>query len=377
MQEIMKWFTSGAWLNAWVVTAFLIIFVTGVVQIIAKRVLARLLPALKKTKTIWDESLLLAAQRPLNFLIWLVGLSFASELISANIKNQFFADHISQFRQIGVIVLFVWFITRFISEAESAVLDPERGYKQLDKGTVHIVSQLLRVAAVVTAVLIGLQTFNYKISGLLAAGGVSTLMISFAAKDWLSNFFGGLSVYLDRPFSVGDWIRSPDKKIEGTVEHIGLRTTRIRTFDKRPLYVPNGVFSTIVVENPSRMSNRRIYTRIGLRYDDSNKIAKVVSDIKSMLQNHPEIDTKMLTLVNLVEFGPSSLNIMVYTFTKTTLWAKFQDIQQDVFLKILDIIEQNDAQCAFPTTTIDMPAELQLPEPLLQGENLDYQHSQA
>lgn len=377
MQEIVKWFTSGAWLNAWIITAFLIVFATGIVQILVNRALLRLLPALEKTKTIWDDSLLSAAQRPLNFLIWLIGLSFASELISANIKNQFFAEHISQFRQIGVIVLFVWFVTRFITAAESAVLDPERGYKQLDAGTVHIVSQLLRVAAIITAVLIGLQTFNYKISGLLAAGGVSTLMISFAAKDWLSNFFGGLSVYLDRPFGVGDWIRSPDKNIEGIVEHIGLRTTRIRTFDKRPLYVPNGVFSTIAVENPSRMSNRRIYTRIGLRYDDAKKIAKVVSDIKAMLQNHPDIDKKMLLLVNLVEFGPSSLNIMVYTFTKTTVWAEYQDIQQDVFLKILDIIEQNDAQCAFPTTTIDMPTELQLPEPLLRGENLDYQHNQA
>ena len=90
-------------------------------------------------------------------------------------------------------------------------------------------------------------------------------------------------IYLDRPFDVGDWVRSPDKNIEGTVEDIGWRLTRIRTFDKRPLYVPNGTFSTISVENPSRMSNRRIKTNIGLRYDDANKVATIIADIESML----------------------------------------------------------------------------------------------
>ena len=156
----------------------------------------------------------------------------------------------------------------------------------------------------------------------------------------------------NRPFKVGDWIRSPDKPIEGTVEYIGWRVTRIRTFDKRPLYVPNGSFLTISVENPSRMTNRRIKTNVGIRYQDAEKMDTIVDDVKSMLMKHPEIDTNQTLIVNMVEFGASSLNFMVYTFTKTTNWVKFQEVQHDVFLKILAIIDSHDAECAFPTQTL-------------------------
>ena len=106
---------------------------------------------------------------------------------------------------------------------------------------------------------------------MLTFGGVGGLIVGLAAKDLLSNFFGGMMIYFDRPFKVGDWIRSPDRQIEGTVERIGWRMTIIRTFDKRPLYVPNSVFSSIVVENPSRMLNRRINETFGLRYQDADK----------------------------------------------------------------------------------------------------------
>ena len=99
-------------------------------------------------------------------------------------------------------------------------------------------------------------------------------------------------IHLDRPFKVGDWICSPDKQIEGTVEEIGWRQTRIRAFSKRPIYVPNSIFMHIVVENPSRMSHRRIYETIGIRYDDIHAIAAIVDDVKKMLMNHEEIDKK-------------------------------------------------------------------------------------
>lgn len=358
MQSFLQSLSTMNWWNGWVFTTFLIVLGTGAAQFFVKRFLSKLQPALEKTNNIWDDTLLRALGRPVTYLIWALGLSVASELVASHVHNTFVQQYVSQGRSIAIIATFVWFLIRYINEVQQALLNPQRGQKQLDKSTVHIISQMLRLAVLVTAVLITLQTLNVQISGLIAAGGISTIMISMAAKDWLGNFFGGLNVYMDRPFHVGDWIRSPDKKIEGTVEHIGWRTTMIRTFDKRPLYVPNGVFSTISVENPSRMSNRRIYTKVGLRYDDANKIASVIADIKTMLLNHPDIDTQQTLLVNLTEFGPYALNIMVYTFTKTTNWAAYLDVQQDVFLKILEIIEQHQAQCAFPTTTLDMPSEL-------------------
>ena len=197
-----------------------------------------------------------------------------------------------------------------------------------------------------------MQTLGFSISGVLAFGGVGGIAVGFAAKDLLANFFGGLMIYLDRPFSVGDWVRSPDKEIEGTVEDIGWRQTRIRTFSKRPIYVPNSIFMNIVVENPSRMSHRRIFETIGVRYNDINQISAIVNDVKAMLKNHSEIDQKQTMIVNLNQFNESSVDFFVYTFTNTTNWIKYHEVKQDVLLKISDIIESHNSSIAYPTRVL-------------------------
>jgi len=170
----------------------------------------------------------------------------------------------------------------------------------------------------------------------------------------LANFFGSLIIYLDKPFKVGDWVRSPDRSIEGTVESIGFRVTRIRTFDKRPLYVPNSVFTSISVENPSRMLNRRIYETIGVRYQDARAIRKIMTEIQDMLRQHEEIDKDQTIIVNFNAFGASSLDFFVYAFTKTTAWVHYHEVKQDVLLRIMDIIHANEADCAFPTRTLHL-----------------------
>jgi len=227
--------------------------------------------------------------------------------------------------------------------------------KPLDETTARALGKLVRASIIITAILIVMQSMGYSISGILAFGGIGGIAVGFAAKDLLANFFGGLMIYLDRPFVVGDWIRSPDRDIEGTVEDIGWRLTRIRTFDKRPLYVPNAVFAQISLENPSRMYNRRIKETIGIRYDDANKMALVVEKVKTMLKNHPEIDATQTLIVNFNAFAPSSLDFFIYTFTKTTEWVRFHEIKQDVMLKIIEIIEGQGAECAFPTSTLHIP----------------------
>ncbi|HEY9120256.1 MAG TPA: mechanosensitive ion channel domain-containing protein, partial [Marinobacter sp.] len=145
------------------------------------------------------------------------------------------------------------------------------------------------------------------------------------------------------------------RNIEGTVEHIGWRLTTLRTFDKRPLYVPNAVFTTISVENPSRMLNRRIYETIGIRYADVSGMAEIVAEIRTMLENHEDIDQDQTIIVNFLAFNASSLDIMIYTFTKTIEWVRFHEVKQDVLLKISDIIEGHGAEVAFPTRTLHLP----------------------
>lgn len=178
--------------------------------------------------------------------------------------------------------------------------------------------------------------------------------MGFAAKDMLANFFGGLTIYLDRPFTVGEWIRSPDHQIEGTVEYIGWRHTRVRAFNKNPIYVPNALFTTIVVENPTRMTNRRIKETIGIRYADLDKMAPIVADVKAMLQTHPEIDAHATLIVNFNQFAASSLDFFIYTFTKTVEWVHYHEVKQDVLLKIAAIIQTHGAEIAFPTRTVHL-----------------------
>ena len=128
--------------------------------------------------------------------------------------------------------------------------------------------------------------------------------------------------------------------------------TRILTFDQRPLYVPNSIFATIAIENPQRMLNRRIYETIGIRYDDIGQMGAITADVRSMLENHPEIDTDQTLMVNFNAFGPSSVDFFVYTFTKTTRWVYFHEVKHEILLKISDIISSHGAEIAYPTSTL-------------------------
>lgn len=224
--------------------------------------------------------------------------------------------------------------------------------KGSDPTSARIVARVFKTTVFVVMVLLFGEHFGMSLSGLMAFGGIGGIAIGMAGKDILSNFFSGLMLYFDRPFNIGDWVSSPDRNIEGTVVEIGWRITKIITFDHRPLYIPNSVFSSISVENPGRMTNRRIKTELGLRYEDSDKIGAIVDDIRTMLQQDENIDTSQTLLVYFDAFADSSLNIMVYCFTKTTVWAEWLAAQQDVYLKIIEIVKRHGADFAFPSQTL-------------------------
>lgn len=356
-QQILDFFRA----ESWILQIFLVVFFSLLVDWIQKRILNKLHSKLEETRNFWDDSLIDAARRPITGLIWILGLTFAAQ-IARDESQAFILMAIEPIRNVGVIVMLAWFLVRFISRAETNIVELSLATSDpVDRTTADAIAKLLRISVIITASLVVLQTLGYSISGALAFGGIGGIAVGYAAKDLLANFFGGLMIYLDRPFDVGNWVRSPDKEIEGTVERIGWRMTVIRTFDKRPLYVPNSVFASIAVENPSRMTNRRIYETVGIRYDDAGKMAVIVDDVKKMLKEHPEIDTNQTLIVNFNKFAASSLDFFVYTFTRTTDWIRFHEIKQDVMLKIIQIIESHGAECAFPTSTLHIaPGSLPL-----------------
>lgn len=350
-------------LNHWILSVFLIVLATVVVNFVVRLLLKRLQNKLLQNHTLWDDAVLQAIGKPLRVLIWIVGLYLAVDAIDSQSKRDFLGD-IEPVRNLGVVCCVLWFVLRLIKIIEASVIQERMAADaDFDRTTVIAISKLLRMALLITAVLVILQTIGVSVSGVLAFGGVGGIAIGFAARDLLANFFGGLMVYLDRPFSVGDWVRSPDREIEGTVEDIGWRQTRIRTFDKRPLYVPNSVFANIVVENPSRMSNRRIQTHVGIRYQDIGKMAAIVHDVKTMLEQHPDIDQKQTLIVNFDVFNAHSLDMLIYTFTKTTNWVLYHQIRQQVLLAIVDIIQKHGAQLALPTQSLQIESREFLPPP--------------
>ena len=362
MNQWLEWANKLLSNEHWILQVFIVVFITALFNWVLRKFLKRLLQTFKNTRTAWDYALLRSAHRPIVMLVWLLGICFAAEIIQQETDTVIF-EAVDPIRSVGVIVLLAWFTVRFIARAENIFCERSRDDDpNFDRTTADAIAKLLHVSVVITSGLVILQTLGYSISGVLAFGGIGGIAVGFAARDMLANFFGGLTIYLDRPFSVGDWIRSADKEIEGVVENIGWRLTTIRTFDKRPLYVPNATFTSIAVQNPSRMTNRRIKEVIGIRYDDASKMRDIVKDVKAMLDAHEDIDHDLIVMVNFDEFAASSLNFFIYCLTKTTNWAQYHSVKQDVLLKIIDIIDDHDAECAFPTRTLHLPDGVNISE---------------
>jgi len=360
IEQLRDWLLILADRNQlWILKVFGVVAATLVAAMVLGFFLNRLERKADAGDAIWPMLLLRSGRPPAKALVWLLGLSWASYLTHQGSDLELM-NAVNKVRELGSVVLFTWFLIRFIRMGEQEFLAPRKGDPG-DPTTVTAVGKLLRMAVFITALLVMLQSLGYSISGLLAFGGVGGIAMGFAAKDLLANFFGGLMIYWDRPFAVGDWVRSPDQEIEGTVEDIGWRLTRIRTFDRRPLYVPNATFTQISVENPSRMENRRIFETVGIRYDDAGKMTRIVAEVRAMAESHPDLETeKRVLIVNFNKFAASSLDFFIYTFTKTVDWVEFHRIKQDVMLRIIDIIERNGAQCAFPTTTLHVPEPVTL-----------------
>ncbi|MDC0213536.1 mechanosensitive ion channel family protein [Gammaproteobacteria bacterium] len=339
--------------NVWMVEVFVILIMTAIARFIAKILLDRLVVRSNVTQNVIDDSLVEAARRPVVFSIWILGISFAAEAVGGAAQAEIFS-HVSKLRDAGIISMLVWFSTRFTRLVEEKMNSSDIAEPSIDKTTLSMMGKLVRAAILITGFLLVMQAFGISVTGVLAMGGVGGLAIGFAARDLLANIFGTIMIFIDKPFKVGDWVRSPDREIEGTVEEINWRATIIRTFDKRPLYVPNSLFANMAVETPSRQTNRRIYETIGLRYDDIETLEPILVEVRDMLSNHKAIDQNLMIMVNFLNFGSSSLDFFLYCFTKTTDWATYHQVKEDVLFKIASIIKGHGAEIAFPTQTLDV-----------------------
>jgi MscS family membrane protein len=307
-----------------------------------------------RSYNVWDDALIAAARRPLPWLIWLSGTTFALGLLHWQ-QLTHLQQLLTPTRVIGSELACAWFLFKLVGElSHNAIARREAQGEEVDLTTIQGVSKVARIVVVVLGALAVMQTLGFNLSGVLAFGGVGGIAVGFAAKDLLANLFGGLMIQLDRPFKVGERVRLPDSQIEGTVEHIGWRQTILRSPEMTPVYIPNSLFSSMVVENPARMSNRRIREVIGLRYDDIGKMSIIVAEVKAMLETHPGIDPERARLAAFDQFADSSLNFFLLAFTRTIELEEFVAVKQDILLQVAAIIAKHDADIAFPTRTLLM-----------------------
>ncbi len=326
------------------------------VAYIAKKIFAYLfikvlLPLAQKSKKELDDRFLACLQKPTEFIIFLIGLFIAMEVLQ--LPSEPFDFHKLATAILKALIIFdiAWFLFNLVDMVDHYLKKwASRTESILDDQLAPLLRKSLRIFIVVMACLMAIQTFGYPVTGIIASLGIGGLAFALAAKDTVSNIFGSLMIIFDRPFHVGDWIKAGD--LEGTVEEVGFRSTKIRTFAKTLIAVPNNIIANMPLNNFSRMPKRRIRLTVGVSYDATpTQMREAVSRIRELLKTHPAIDQEFF-LVNFTDFGASSLDIMVYCFTTTTVWGEYLDAREDVCLKIMDTLVELGLDIAFPSTTV-------------------------
>lgn len=261
------------------------------------------------------------------------------------------ANRIIQLRSIFLTSIVVWFLFTLKNDFEKYLLK-ERAKNSSDRALIGALGKLLTIVLIIVAGLSTLNIVGFPLQALLTIGGISGLAVSWASKEFIANFFGGLMIFISRPFTIGDRIVVASKHIEGDVEMIGWYSTIIRNVDKRPLFIPNALLTGAIIENVSRMSHRRFETSLDLDYNDLSKIRTIVDQIEQLLRTHKKIDQNEMIKVHFAEFGDYALKINIRAFTQTMSSVEFAKVEQELLIALGELLEHAGLQMPFPTTSI-------------------------
>jgi MscS family membrane protein len=227
------------------------------------------------------------------------------------------------------------------------VENKEKNKKNIDYVGIDFIKKLSQITVFFIITLNCLGKIGVSFQSLIAISGAGGIVVGFAAKDLLLNVFATLTVYMDKTFIVGDWISSPDREVEGTVEEIGWRQTKIITSGKYPIYVPNSAFMDIIVQNKGKMKSRLISEIIPVRCTDLYKLDKIIKEIKEMIREHNNINQRLATIIALDSISNGLTNLKLYLFTNVVEYTRYMEIKQDVLMKIMKIIQDNEGELGY------------------------------
>jgi MscS family membrane protein len=337
------WGIPVANLLAAVVIFFLILMLRKFFTKIVLNFLQRLT---KNTETFYDDRVVSALKGPIRFAFIIIALHLFFLLIYKE------TDFIRKILDTMIVYTLFWAIL--------AIAEALRGltYAATEKFNPDLSKEMGNFVLTIAKIIIGgiglaaiLTVWGINVTGLIASLGLGGLAFALAAKDTASNLFGSFALLADKSIRIGEWVKVGG--VEGVVEDVGMRTTKIRSFQKTLITVPNQLVANQPIENFSRRGIRRIKMHIGLTYGTtSEQIIRIKNDIEQMLRSHEGISQKDSLMVYFDSFGDSSLNIFIYTFTATANWAKYLEIREDIHIKIMQIVEANGSGFAFPSQSI-------------------------
>lgn len=296
------------------------------------------------------KDILEAIRSPLEITILVIGVLLALHVAGLE-SLQGGAVHLV-LRSCVILIIF-WTLVRMISPTLTHSLgeDSQTGQEAILR---EFVEKALRILFVILGMAAVLEQWNINVIGLLGSLGLIGAAVALGAKEFFADILGGIVLIMDKMIDRGDWIRTTD--LEGTVQRVGLRATRVRQFDKALVTVPNSMLVDRALINFTRMTNRRIYWKIGLEYRTSQEqMQAIVKEISEYVHGNDAFETdpnRVLTFVFLDSFGDSSINIMLYCFTKTTVWGEWLSAKQDLAYAVKEIVERNGAGFAFPSTSL-------------------------
>lgn len=307
----------------------------------------------KKARTSFFTHTFNSIEQPIGFLFIVLGLYVALMYFP-------YIDHsnswvVKIFRSL-IIFTISWGFYNF-SSASSVLFEKIRDQFDInmDQILIPFLSKGLRFIIIAITFSIIAQEFDYDVNGFVAGLGLGGLAFALAAKDAIANFFGGVVIIMERPFSIGDWIQT--SSVEGTVEDITFRSTKVREFTQALVTIPNATLANAVITNWSKMGKRRVTFHLGVHHDTpKQKIRDIVKKVDTFIRNHPGVHEESI-FVKFDQFDVNSLEIFIYFFTKSTVWADYLDIKEEINFKILEILEDANVSLAYPTSTLVVDTE--------------------
>ena len=256
----------------------------------------------------------------------------------------------SKLIRIANIVLVTWICVNLTPFITSVLVKNSEANNRTNAVAIKFTANVLKVVFFALSFVVIISELGYNINGIITGLGIGGLTLSLAAQNTASNFFAGFEIVSDRPFELGDYIKTPS--CEGVIEDMTMRSTRIRTEGDVLVIVPNSTLMQEAVVNYSKMGKRLVSDSVGLAYDTDNEtVKKCIDQIEDMLYAHPDVQKERI-VVNFDKLSKDSLDINFMYFTSTTDWDDAQKVKEDVNFKIRDIIEQSGAKFAHPTTHV-------------------------